>query len=189
MRLSYRGLQNLPSYPGQPSILIMNHTSSLDIYLMEVLLKGYPHVWLSKAAYAKIPFFNILLRRMHIMVDRENARAAGKALVKMYKRVHDKKSHCVLFPEGKRFGDGKIHDFMPGFALLSQKLKRPVIPIYVDNMHNVHPKGQFSIATTEHVSVTVGKPMGQGEGETLDQFISRVKNWFLMQQEARGVRE
>lgn len=176
----------LPSYPNSPAIIIANHTSCIDIFLLESLIGTYPHIWISKAEYLSIPLFSILLKRMHITVKRQSGSAirsnGARALIKAYKQAKGISSHILMFPEGKRYHDGKIHEFNPGFALLAKKLQRPVIPIYITGLHKIFPKGKFLInykASTP--TLTIGKPLMIKKDESAEQFSKRVKNWFVNQ--------
>ena len=179
-----RGKQNLPKYPNSPAIIIANHTSSIDIFLLESLIATYPHIWLSKAEYFSIPLFSILLKRMHVPVKRKNGSQAARALIKTHKQAKTAGSHVLMFPEGQRYQDGKVHEFNPGFALLAKKLQRSVIPIYISGLHKLFPKGTFLINYDEaiHASrpmLTVGKPFMIKEDESIEHFSKRVHDWFV----------
>jgi len=176
------GEQNLPTYPNSPAIIVVNHTSSLDIFVIESIMKSYPHIWLVKQAYAKIPLFSILVKRMHIPVQRNDSRTAGRALLKAYKQAQEIASHIIIFPEGKRYNDGKIHKFNSGFALLAKKLKRPVIPIAIFGFHKIMPKGTILIDYhATQPTMTIGKPLIIDEHESIEEFTRRVKWWFKEQ--------
>jgi 1-acyl-sn-glycerol-3-phosphate acyltransferase len=174
-----RGEENLPKYPDSPAIIVANHTSSIDIFLLESLIGTYPHIWISKSEYLSIPLFSILLKRMHIPVKRESSVDAGRALVKAYKQAQGISSHILMFPEGRRYQDGKVHEFNPGFALLAKKLQRPVIPIAITGLHKIFPKGTFLINYhAARPTLTIGKPITMQDDESTEQFSKRVHDWF-----------
>ena len=99
MPINIRGKEYLPGYPRMPSLILMNHSSALDIPIVEMLVGTFPHVWMSKDLYGKVPFLGMLLRRMHVLVKRESPSDARKALLMMYN----------LLKEGSRHG---LDDFM-----------------------------------------------------------------------------
>jgi 1-acyl-sn-glycerol-3-phosphate acyltransferase len=178
-----QGVKNLPTYPNSPAIIIANHTSSIDIFLLESLIGTYPHIWLSKAEYLSIPLFSILIKRMHIPVKRENSLQAARALIKAYKQAKEAGSHILMFPEGKRYQDGKVHEFNSGFALLAKKLQRPVIPISITGLHKIFPKGTFLINYEEVIyaarpTLIVGKPFMIKKDESVEHFSKRIRDWF-----------
>lgn len=179
IHVKIRGEENLPKYPDNPSILVANHSSSLDIFLVENIAGTYPHIWLTKSEYTKIPFFSILLNRMHVPVQRENKTAAARAFLRVFHMAKNINSHIILFPEGRRHDDGQIHEFHPGFALLAKKLKRPVIPIVITGLHKIMPKG--TILIDYHASkptLTIKKPLYIQENESIEDFCKRVHENF-----------
>ncbi len=182
VRINIYGRENLPQYPDQPAIIIANHSSALDIPLVEMIVGSYPHVWMSKVSYAKIPVFGTLLRRMHVLVDRTSGRDARMALLNMYNVLKDAPRHALVFPEGTRHADGKVHSFYPGFALLAQKLKRPVIPIVVSGLHTVFPKNSLLIdSSVQQVTIHIGQPIYCAENTKTDEFVGLLEKYFEKQ--------
>lgn len=47
----------------------------------------------------------------------------------------------ILFPEGTRSKDGKIHDFKRGVALFAEKTKTPILYLYIEGNGDLWPKG------------------------------------------------
>jgi len=179
VRIKIRGRQNLARYPENPSIIIANHASALDIPLLEIIAQTYPHVWLSKAEYLKIPFFGFLLARMHVTVDRTHETSAGRAFVKVYQLIKNHPRHLLLFPEGTRYDDGKIHDFNEGFALLAKKLGRPVIPVVITGVAHAFSAKSFLIdSSAGPITMSIGKPMICMSDESVEDFVKRVHTFF-----------
>ena len=119
------------------------------------------------------------MKRFHVLVKRENPRNAIRALFKAYDLAKDKPIHILIFPEGKRYSDGKIHNFLPGFAVLAKKLNRPVIPVKIEGTNKILPKKQFIIdSNASHVKLIVGKPFWYQKDETEKEFVARVRDWF-----------
>lgn len=179
LKLHYTGLENLPSYPEQPAIIIANHTSAIDIAVIDMLLNTYPHVWMVKEEYGKMPIFGRLVRAMHIVVQRESPRKAVQALINAIARVQDHARHLVIFPEGTRQADGKLAEFKEGFALTAEKLQRPIIPIALAGLHEAFPKGRIICHSFNHqIAIHIGKPFFMNEGESRQEFINRIHAWF-----------
>ncbi|MCK4650585.1 1-acyl-sn-glycerol-3-phosphate acyltransferase [Candidatus Babeliales bacterium] len=173
------GEENLSKYPDNPSIIIANHSSALDIFLLESILGSYPRVWFSKASYEKIPIFNIFLKKMHILVKRKNPKDAFRALYKAYDLLKLSSRHLVMFPEGRRYDDGKIHNFFSGFAILAKKLNRPVIPITIVGTNKIFPKNRFVIdAKASDVKIVIGKPIKMKHDEMEKDFVKRIHDWY-----------
>ncbi len=169
--------------PEQPSVIIMNHGSALDIFLVEKLLGSAPRIWLSKDDYRYTPILNWILYRMHVMVDATSPTKAAHALKTLHKKAAEYKTHVLLFPEGGRFSDGKIHRFFKGFSLLNTLLKQPVTPVFIDNAYRVYPKENIVLQSAIPLSIVVGPAMTRHAGETHDAFVARVRSWFVLQAE------
>ena len=179
LKLHYTGLENLPAYPEQPAIIIANHTSAIDIAVIDMLLNTYPHVWMVKEEYGKMPIFGRLVRAMHVVVHRESPRKAVQALINAIARVQDHSRHLVIFPEGTRQANGKLSEFKEGFALTAEKLRRPIIPIALAGLHEAFPKGRIICHSFNHqIAVHIGKPFFMNEGESRQEFINRIHSWF-----------
>lgn len=179
VKIVIQGKQHLPTYPSSPSLIIANHTSALDIPLVDLLLGTYPHIWVSKDSYGKIPLFGRLMKNMHILVPRHNPKKAVAALAKAIKQAGEGNRHLIMFPEGTRHTDGAIHSFHQGFVVAAQKLNRPVIPIALVGLHEIFPrKSLLCFSSKRTVHVVIGKPMTMNTQESREDFIQRVQSWF-----------
>ena len=170
--------QNLPTLKT-PSIIVANHASALDVFLLETVIGNQPHIWLSKDSYSKIPLFGTLMKRMHVVVKRENPKLAAKAIVKAMQLVKLGPKHIVMFPEGTRFDDGKIHPFMPGFTIFAKKLNMPIVPILITGTNKIFPKKNLLIdSTATEVKLVIGKPIYYEHEYSEKEFSKKVHNWF-----------
>lgn len=162
----------------EPSIIISNHQSSLDIPLIGgMVIKWRPHIWLFLARYAKVPVFGFILSRMNVMVDYRGLRKLVGSINETLKVIDGRTSHIVLFPEGGRHTDGLVHPFLYGFALMAKHTGRPVLPIMLFNAYKVLPPGEI-IAKPHPIKIKVGKPFKFLSHETDDEFVQRVHAWY-----------
>jgi len=166
--------------PDEPSIIVANHESALDIPFLGILLNGAPHTWLFLARYAKLPIFGFIARRMNIVVNLSSVHTMRNSLSQALKRMHHTKSHLIVFPEGGRTVD-KITKFYQGFAFLAKQSKRPVVPIKVFNLGNAYPPGSFLVHSYP-IRIVIGEAFFYHEGERQEAFIERVREWFINQQ-------
>ena len=169
--------------PAAPAVIVMNHGSALDIFLAEKLLSDAPRMWLSKDEYKKTPLLNWILHRMHVTVDASSPTKAAQSLKTLHKKAADHGAHVLLFPEGGRFSDGKIHRFFKGFSLLSSLLKRSVVPVYIQNAAQAFSKENLLVRHAVPLTLVVGTPMVRRVGESHDDFAIRVRRWFVAQAE------
>ncbi len=64
----------------------------------------------------------------------------------------------IVFPEGRRSPDGRMHDFMEGIGLLATNLNVPVVPIKLDGLYEMKQKKKY-FARPGKIKVTIGEPV------------------------------
>lgn len=173
------GRENIPT---TPVVLVANHQSSLDIPLMGSLLRSAPHVWLATNELMVSPILRFILPRTTVLVDVTTPLTGMRTLLTAIGMLNDQNLYSIVFPEGGRYADGKIHDFFGGFVILAKKTGRAVVPVYLDNVGKVYPKGVF-LLQWHPIKVIVGEPMKQAEDESNEVFCQRVRAWFCNQSE------
>ena len=67
---------------------------------------------------------------------KESLRAAARTL--------ELGHHLLIFPEGTRSPDGKLHEFKPAIGYLSLTAGADILPIWIDGAHEAMPKGSFA---------------------------------------------
>lgn len=174
--IKYKGLENLPA---DSAIFIANHQSSLDIPLLGVLAGAVPHVWLAKHELLDSVFLRFILPRVSIMVDTSTRQTSMRSLLAALRLVgNGQRRHLMIFPEGGRYTDGKVHEFFGGFGLLAKKTGKPLVPVFIKGVAQIYPPGSFWIKS-HPIMVTVGKPFYYHEQETDEEFKNRVRAWFV----------
>jgi len=179
LSITIRGREHIPH---EPAIIVANHQSAIDAPLVGSLMGRFPHIWLAWIdLYRRFPL-GLLIRRLSISIDPSSLQKAIKSLLRAVQTVQKYHAHAIIFPEGARYADGKVHEFFGGFVLLARKTGRPVVPIRIFNLDKVYPAGSFLVYLYP-VCVIVGKPMYLQEGESDEVFKNRVYQWFLEQTE------
>ena len=169
------GKQNIPD---EPSIFVANHQSAFDIPLLGSIVGRYPHIWMFLSRYAKVPLFGFIARRMNVVVDHSGLRKLVGSLEEAVALIKGQQRHVMLFPEGGRYTDDRVHSFFYGFAMLAKETKRPVIPVFLINVHRVYPPRSFLIHQYP-IHILVGEPFFMKSDETEEQFVDRVYAWFV----------
>lgn len=178
--IKFVGLHNIPR--DKPVIFAANHQSSLDIPLVGYLAKKHPHVWLAWSALARRPLLGFVLRRLAVLVDTTTTQRATRTLIQAINRIKENDHHVMIFPEGARFTDGKVHDFFSGFVILARRTGRPVVPVFIQNAYKVYPPSSWLIRW-HRIKVVIGQPFEVKEDESDEAFKQRVYAWFITQQE------
>ena len=123
--------------PKAPFIIISNHSSYLDIFLLHSILPTHPFSFLGKAELLKYPIVKTYFKALNIPVYRKDKTKAGQALVQAKKAINDGWS-IVIFPEGT-IPEENIPQMMPfknGAFRLAQNLNVPIVPLtFTQNFH------------------------------------------------------
>lgn len=177
--IEYIGKENIPS---GPVIFVANHQSSLDIPLLGNLTQGEPHIWLALAWLTGTSLvLRFVLPRVAVLVDTSTRQRATRSLLQALRLMNDgKRRHLMIFPEGGRFIDGRVHDFYGGFGMLAKKTNRPVVPVYIEGVNKAYPPGAFFVRW-HPIRVVIGEPMYYQQDDSDESFKQRVRGWFVDQ--------
>jgi 1-acyl-sn-glycerol-3-phosphate acyltransferase len=145
-----RGLEHVPREGG--IIVASNHGAFWDPPVLGVLLPRELR-YMARASLFEVPLFGPLIRSLGAFAVRkgtadmtglraaEAALAAGDAL--------------LLFPEGGRMKDGRLHPPLPGLGLIEARTRVPIVPVYVSGTNRI----RSCMARRAKVRVTVGRPL------------------------------
>lgn len=149
------GAENIPK--GQPVIFAANHQSTLDIPAMFGCLPVQFRI-MAKQVLFLIPFLGWhLYLSGNIPIDRKDARKAFGSVYKATARI--KKGISILvFLEGTRSRDGKIHRFKRGSFTLARKLGVPLVPIAIRGTFELMPADAWTSKSGD-VHVDIFPPM------------------------------
>lgn len=181
LRVTVRGKRNIPK---TPAIIVANHQSSLDIPLVGITIGVFPHVWLALGDFFKNRVCRFIMSRVALPIDMSSVQTGTRSLVRAITYIQRRAMHLIIFPEGGRYADGKVHDFYAGFVILAKKTGRPIVPVYIENAYKVYPKGTF-VVMRHPLHVTVGEPLYMGVDESDEAFKDRVYAWFKATEESR----
>jgi 1-acyl-sn-glycerol-3-phosphate acyltransferase len=141
VRVRIVGSENYPE--GTTAIVMANHRSLLDI---PVMVSQVPHIrFVAKKELGRIPFFGwALWRSEHVLIDRMNRAHAITALQEMA-GVFGKGRNLMVFPEGTRARTAKLLPFKKGGFHLAVDTGLPILPVSIEGMQRVLPKGRVLI--------------------------------------------
>jgi 1-acyl-sn-glycerol-3-phosphate acyltransferase len=173
--VKYKGKENIPR---EPAIFIGNHQSSLDIPLMGALSGHVPHIWLAKEELMDSILVRFVIPLIAVLVDMKSAQKAMLSLRKIIMLVNRYHANVMLFPEGGRYTDDKIHDFFSGFVVLARTMQRPVVPVCIVGVNKVYPPDSL-LVYYHPITVVIGEPFVLGTDEKEEDFKKRVQQWFV----------
>src|SRR4051812_38066749 len=138
-----------------PVILASNHASFLDPPLVGSGVKRAIN-YLARDTLFRFPGIGWLLRKWNsVPVDREGGGAAG------LKAILDRLlagGAIILFPEGTRTRDGKLHPARSGIGLTVIKSTAAVVPVRVFGTYEAYGR-HIKIPRPHRIAVKYGRPM------------------------------
>ena len=141
------GLAHVPSSGGL--LVAANHGSFWDPPVLGVVLPRELR-FMASAALFRVPLFGALIRSLGAFplrkgtADLSGLRAAESALARG--------DALLVFPEGGRMKDGRLHPPLPGLGLLAARTRAPILPVYVSGTNRI----RRCMVRREKVRVTVG---------------------------------
>jgi long-chain acyl-CoA synthetase len=157
LRIRGEGLENLPE---SPCIIAPNHQSMLDGFLVVSFFKRRfvkkTYVY-AKEQHFKNRFMKFLAHRNNIILVDINKDL--KLSIQKLAEVLKKGKNLVIFPEGTRTINGKIGEFKQTFAILSQELNIPIVPVAIRGSYNILPSGSKFPRLFRKVTVSFLSPV------------------------------
>jgi 1-acyl-sn-glycerol-3-phosphate acyltransferase len=123
----------IPNDSKTSYIICPNHSSYLDILLLYSAFPTY-FVFLGKKELGQVPVFNVYFKKMNLLVDRSNPKAAHQAITKACEKLKGG-TNLVIFPEGTiPQTTPEMKAFKNGAFKASKESNTPIIPItFKDN--------------------------------------------------------
>lgn len=123
---------------NQPFILIANHTSYLDIFLMFAQFPDQPFLFLGKSEILSYPILRTYFKNLNIPVDRKNKMQAGQAFFRAKNALAEGFSLCI-FPEGgiPDLKAPQMARFKDGAFILAQKTGCPIVCVAFTNNYKL----------------------------------------------------
>lgn len=121
--------------PEGPYIILANHISYLDIFLMYSILPQNRFLFLGKGELLRYPIIKAYFKHLNIPVHRGDRVKAARSLIHASREVK-KGWSIVIFPEGGiPTKNPKMMPFKSGAFQLAKSLNLPIVPITFTNNH------------------------------------------------------
>lgn len=148
-----------------PFVIIANHTSYLDIFLLYRILPKNRFIFLGKSELLKYPLVKTFFKKLNISVDRKSSVQSAKAFIQARKALQN--GWCiVLFPEGGILDPtSHMSSFKNGAFQLAKSSNRSILPLTFINNYKLFsdPTYIFSPAMPGLVRVHVHSLINQNE--------------------------
>jgi 1-acyl-sn-glycerol-3-phosphate acyltransferase len=146
------------------ALIIANHQSFLDPVLVGLAARRRLH-FLARKSLFRHWGLSWLMRSLNTFpVDQEGfAREGLRAILDNLQAGRA----VVIFPEGNRTPDGKMHPFRPGVLLLIKRVSMPVIPVGIAGAFDAWPRHRafpipaplFCPGGKGRLAVSIGSPL------------------------------
>jgi long-chain acyl-CoA synthetase len=173
-----------------PVLFIANHTSLLD---QPVIMFSLPRSWryhTATAAWEEFFFKNYRHRAGQLWkrLTYEYSSVAANVFplpqsgsfrpaLQYMGKLADHRLNILLFPEGERTQDGHLLPLQPGLGLIVQELGIPVVPVRIDGLYEIFPRGA-RWPKRGKVTVTFGDAL-YFHGEEPPEIIARARQALL----------
>ncbi len=171
-RIQIKGKENIPAHG--PLIIAPNHQSYLDGAL---IANGLPLKILKNSYfYATEEHVQGALRKSFahhnniILMERDNLRDSILKLAEVLKQG----KNVIIFPEGSRSHTGRLSDFKKTFAILSQELQVPILPVCIKGAFEALPRTKSFISPSK-IEVEYLKPIMPDSNSSYNDIAKQVK--------------
>ncbi|MFO8000360.1 MAG: lysophospholipid acyltransferase family protein [Marinilabilia sp.] len=165
VRVRVHGRENVT--PGQSYVIVANHQTGFDIFLLYAHLR-IDFKWVMKKELRRLPFIGYASEKVgHIFVDRSSPLAAAHSLDEAQRKLAGGSS-IMIFPEGERTWEENMRPFKRGAFKLALELELPILPVTIVNSWRIKRRGFMNLvpgraALVIHPAVNIcdyaGKPV------------------------------
>ncbi len=177
-------VHRLAPVPEGPVIFAASHESALDLF---AVVAAVPRTvrFLAKRELFRIPIFGWYLSLGgHVEVDRRDHQRAVASLAAAAERVRGGLS-LIVFPEGTRSLDRRVHPFKKGPFVIACQAGVPVVPVAVSGSGAVTPKKHIEVHPgVIHVSIGAAVHPAQVAGR--DELLIEVRRRIIEMHLASG---
>ncbi len=179
---SVRWIDTLPE--GCQRVYFANHTSHLDAIVIWAALpekvREKTRMVAARDYWEGGPIRRYLSKTVFnaILIEREHVTLRNNPILKILDQMGDDFS-IIIFPEGGRSNGEHVRDFKSGmFYLAKKKPELELIPVYLDNMNRILPRGMI-LPVPMLSRVVFGPPIWIEKKETKEAFLIRAREFVL----------
>lgn len=152
-------IQGLEFTKGGPYVVVMNHTSILDIPACLTILRKLDFRFGSDPKYLKIPIFGWDMKLAgYFEIDRKNPRKGLRTLLARGEESLMQGISIVIFPEGTRSRTGELGELSKGPFKVAIEHGVPVLVVTVNGLREAIPPGKMQPTPTT-MSVRIDPPI------------------------------
>ncbi len=147
-------------------VLMANHQGAYDIFALLAYLP-VDFKWVAREEIFKIPILGWAMGAAgYISIDRKGKKKALESIERAVAKIREGTS-VLVFPEGTRSPDGRIHSFKKGGFTLAVKAGAPVVPISIRGSRDVLPRSSLRVRPGK-IEIIIGKEIPTDERSMAD---------------------
>lgn len=155
LRVEVEGLERIA--PEESYVFVANHQSYMDVPVVLAHISTQFRFMANKYLF-KVPFLGHHLKRAgHLPVDHSNPRESLRMMGEAARVIREHGISVLIFPEGAR-SYGELGEFKEGAAFIAIKAGVPVVPIRLEGLEVVLPRGSIFLKSAP-VRMIVGDPI------------------------------
>jgi 1-acyl-sn-glycerol-3-phosphate acyltransferase len=143
-------------------LLVANHQSHLDPVLVGIACPRQLK-YLARQGLFFWPFSLWIRSLGAVAIDRERGAIGG---IKTTLRLLSEEHAVVVFPEGSRTPDGRLHPLLAGFCLLARRSGATIVPVAIDGAYHSMPRGSY-FPVPHPIGLVFGKAIRREEFDGL----------------------
>ena len=144
VKIIVEGLENIN--PNTSYVIMGNHQSHFDVPAIFSIVKNLTIRFFTKKELFAIPLFGWAMKSAGmIKIDRSNRTQAIRSMSQSVKKIKEKGTSLVVFPEGTRSSDGRVNEFKKGGFVIAIKGDIPIIPVSVSGSRFILKKHTLKI--------------------------------------------
>ncbi|MDE6369685.1 MAG: 1-acyl-sn-glycerol-3-phosphate acyltransferase [Muribaculaceae bacterium] len=176
VKVTVYGRENISK--GTSYVFVANHQGAYDIFSIYGYL-NHNFKWMMKKSLERIPLVGYSCRKAgHIYVDNHSPAAIRQTMQDAEKQLAGGMS-VVVFPEGSRTFDGKVHAFRRGAYTLAVEFGLPVVPVTIDGAFDVMPRTSW-LPRPGHIKLTIHRPIeAPADGHDLKNLIDQSRKTII----------
>lgn len=153
-------IKNLtPDTLSRPAVIISNHQSYLDLVFIMIMFPKT--IILTNNKIWQNPLFHPILR----FLDFRPIIHGIDSNMQQFETLCKKGYSVMVFPEGTRSADCKIHHFRTGAFHIAQSLKLDTLPVYMRHPGHILPKKDLCLHPG-HIEIEIGARVPYNENIT-----------------------
>ncbi len=141
-------INKIHQLPDTPCMIVANHSSYFDIFIMHSFLSNKPFLFMGKGEILSYPLIKSYFKNLHIPVFRNDKLKSAKAFIKARKSIKEGWS-IMVFPEGTipDTNNPEMIPFKDGAFKMAKLEQLPIVSLtFLDNYHILNEPLQFGLA-------------------------------------------